>query len=113
MHEVGLARHIIALCEEHAKTKNATRITRLDLTLGKFSGVIYESLMFAFSVACKGTMLENAEICVQNVEALGKCLKCSHTYELLNIYDICPKCGASNPAILQGREFKIVSINII
>lgn len=113
MHEMSLVHRIIDIAQNHAVQNNATKITKIVLTLGSLSGVMYESLMFSFNIAIQNTMLEYAEICVNNIPAKGKCQHCHHEYLLSSLYDECPICQSKNPFILQGKEFVISSITII
>lgn len=113
MHEMSLVYRIIDIAQNHAVQNNAMKITKIVLTLGSMSGVMYESLMFSFNIAIQKTMLEEAEICVDKIPAKGKCQHCQHEYLLSSLYDECPICRSKNPLILQGKEFAISSITII
>lgn len=113
MHEMSLVLRIIDIATEEAQRKDAKKITKIELILGELSGVLYESLMFSFELACKGTMLENAKIVVERIVGQGQCHDCYHVYKMKSLLDKCPKCSALNPKVIQGREFQVRSINVV
>ena len=110
---MSLVYRIIDIAQNHAVQNNATKITKIVLTLGAMSGVMYESLIFSFNIAIQKTILEEAEICINKIPAKGKCPYCEHVHLLNTLYDECPICQSRNPLILQGKEFIISSIVII
>ena len=66
MHELSIALGIVELAEKQAKKAGGTEIEIIELEIGKLSGVEMEALDFAWPVATKDTMLENAKRKVQN-----------------------------------------------
>ena len=113
MHEMGLVFRIIDMAVEHAEKMNAHSITKIEIVLGDLSGVMYESLMFSFETAVKGTMLADAEILIERVPGRGRCNSCGKEYEVVNFHESCPCCSAPHLQIIQGKQFKLKSINIV
>ena len=113
MHEMGLVFRIVEIAVEHAQKMDARRIVKIEIVLGDLSGVMYESLMFSFETAVKGTMLANAEIVVERVTGRGICRSCGCEYELVTLYGDCPSCGSAALRIIQGKEFRLKSISIV
>ena len=66
MHELGLARSIIAIVSEHARGKPVYRVR---LAIGPLACVEKPALEFCWSVVCEGSELEGAELTF--VEAAG------------------------------------------
>jgi hydrogenase nickel incorporation protein HypA/HybF len=110
MHELSIAMNIVEIAEEEARKSKAQKISKIDLAVGKLSGVVYEALDFALKEAVKNTMLEEAKIQIIEVEAKAKCNKCGHIFSTEYLYDICPKCQHQQCEIIQGKELKINSI---
>jgi len=113
MHEMSLVLRIIDIATEKALLQGAQKISKIELLLGDLSGVMYESLMFSFEIAVKHTLLEDAEVIVKKVPGRGLCTHCNHAYLMNSLHDACPKCSALNPTVIQGREFQVVSIDVI
>lgn len=53
MHEVGMMQHILEMAVERAKQEGAQHINRVHMRVGSESGVVPDSLTFAFEVAKK------------------------------------------------------------
>lgn len=113
MHEMGLVFRIIDMTVEHAKKMNARKITKVEIVLGDLSGVMYESLVFSFYTAIKGTMLADAEIVIERVRGRGRCNACGKEFEVVNLHEVCPACTAPHPQIVQGKQFQLKSISVI
>ncbi|MBC8343067.1 MAG: hydrogenase maturation nickel metallochaperone HypA [Bacteroidetes bacterium] len=110
MHELSIAMNIIEIAEEEAKKSGAKKIVSIELAVGKLSGVVYEALDFALQEAIKNTMLEKAEIMINQLEGKAVCLKCLHHFQLENLYEVCPECKHPLCSIIQGKELKINSL---
>lgn len=57
MHELGITRNVVAICEEHAA---GAKVRRVKLEIGKQAGVLAESIRFCFDICAKGTLVEGA-----------------------------------------------------
>ncbi|MBT3302927.1 MAG: hydrogenase maturation nickel metallochaperone HypA [Bacteroidetes bacterium] len=110
MHELSIAMNIVEIAEEEAQKAGSTKIKKIELAVGKLSGVVYEALDFALKEAVKNSMLEEAEILIHEIEGESKCLKCYHIFATENIFDICPKCNHTQCETIQGKELKINSL---
>ncbi|KAA0888376.1 hydrogenase maturation nickel metallochaperone HypA [Oryzomonas rubra] len=113
MHEMGLVFRIIDMAAEHARKMHARKITKVEIVLGDLSGVMYESLVFSFDTAIKGTMLADAEIVIERVRGRGRCNACGREFDVVKLHEICPGCAAPHPQIIQGRQFQLKSISVI
>ncbi len=57
MHELSLARSVVAIVEEAA---GARRVLRVTLEIGERATVLPEAMTFCFEVVARGTVLEGA-----------------------------------------------------
>jgi len=62
MHETHLIEPIIKGISEHARKEGASRVSRVRLKIGEFTGVKETSFRETFSILARGTPLENAEL---------------------------------------------------
>lgn len=101
---------IIEIAEKEAKAVNSKYISALDLDVGTMAGIEYYALDTALEMAVKDTMMENAKIKVNKIQAKALCSDCKTEFEISCITDSCPKCNGLFHEILSGKELKIRSI---
>jgi len=64
MHELSIAVSIVdGVCEELQRLGDP-KILAVHLTMGKLSGVVKESLLFAYDAACEGTPLAGTQLVI-------------------------------------------------
>lgn len=110
MHEMSIALSIIDLATEEAKKAEAERIKEIELDIGTMAGIEYEALNFAMEVAVKKTMLEDANVKINRIEAISECLECGHIFDSEGFISHCPECKEMNTRIIKGRELQVKSI---
>jgi hydrogenase nickel incorporation protein HypA/HybF len=112
MHELSIAVGIVDLAESKAKNAGAGKILNIELEIGKLSGVEPDALEFAWPVAVKGTMLEDAKKTIVQIAGRAKCTTCGLVFEVENLYDSCPGCSGIMKDIIQGKELRIKTITV-
>ena len=110
MHEVGIAQAILEHALGAAQSNGITRIAKLQLRIGVFSGVVDDALRFSFEVASQGTKAEGAVLEVDNVPLRVRCIDCGREKEIQPILFQCPSCGSRSVNILTGQELSLDSI---
>ena len=76
MHELSIAQSLIDLACEAALREGADRIERLNLRIGRLSGVVREALEFSFELAAEGTLCEGAILEIEDVPIAVMCPRC-------------------------------------
>ena len=109
---MSIVESIIELAESEALKNNAKVISKLELDIGKVSGIEIKALNFAFNSIKHETMLKNAVIKINILKAKSKCEDCSFEYDVEDVYSLCPKCNSYKTNIIQGKEMKVKSISI-
>jgi hydrogenase nickel incorporation protein HypA/HybF len=113
MHEMGLALEIIDIATASIPTDMAgARVERVNLTVGKLSAVVPESLRFCFQVASRETALEGAELNIEEVPVMARCKQCGHEWTIDAPVFRCPACEATAIEVVSGRELDIRSIEL-
>lgn len=110
MHEFSIAISIIEIAETEAKTANSTKILNLDLDVGTMAGIEFYALDTAMEMAVKNTMLENAIVKVNKIQARARCSECKHEFDISSVTDSCPVCESLFHDVTSGKELKIKSI---
>lgn len=110
MHEFSIVLSIIEIAENEAKKAKSEVVTELVLDVGTMAGIEFHALDFAMESAIKNTMLENAKIVVNKIQARSKCINCSEEFDIQSSFDPCPKCSGFYHNILSGKELKVKSL---
>ena len=114
MHELSIALSIVDLAAEASTKNGGGRVEALYLKLGKLSGVVRDSLLFSWDIACAGTPIEGARLVIEEIPVMVRCGSCEADRTLDSINDLsCPVCGEPTPTILSGRELQLSEMEII
>jgi len=108
MHELGIAQNVVAIVCEHAKGQ---RIRRVLLEVGKLSAVMPDAISFCFEICAKGTIVEGAELAIEEVAGLGVCSDCGAELALDQASWVCT-CGSRNVQCVAGLELKVKEMEV-
>ncbi len=114
MHEVSIALGMVDELSRIAGENNAKKITFVKLKIGKMSGIVTDSLKFAFdAIKLEHPLLSSAEIFINEVPLMYQCNDCDYTFETDDIYfPSCSKCNAYNLKLISGEEQHIESVEV-
>ena len=113
MHELSITQSILEIALRHGEQAKATKISRLNLTIGQLSSVIDDSVQFYWEMISEGTPAEGAQLNFRRIPAQLECQECGQTYMLEgNKLDACPSCESIRVHVLTGNEFRLDSIEI-
>lgn len=110
MHEMSIVASIVDIAESEAKKADAKIISEIELDIGTVSGIEIDALNFAFKCIKPKTMLKNAEIKINIIQAKSKCNDCTFEFKTDTVYSLCPECNSYKTKIIQGKEMKVKSI---
>lgn len=113
MHELSLLDNVREILEDHAASQNFSKVTKVTLEIGRFSTVEPDALRFCFDVVMKGSLAENAELIITELNGLGLCRQCQKQIEMETLYDPCTYCGSPFITVIQGSEMKIKDLIVI
>ncbi|HEX4386398.1 MAG TPA: hydrogenase maturation nickel metallochaperone HypA [Myxococcales bacterium] len=108
MHELGITRNIVAVVAEAAQGR---RVLKVNLDLGRLSGVLAQAVAFCFDEVSKGTPLEGARLVIRELEGRGRCRKCQAELATPTLFTACP-CGGRDLERLSGEELQIKSMEL-
>lgn len=111
MHELSLARGLVALAEDEARKAGAKRVTRLRLAVGALGHVTPEAMRFCFDAAASGSMVEGAALAIDIVPGAGRCRDCGRTVALAARFDPCPACGGF-VRMTAGDELRLTELEV-
>ncbi len=81
MHEYSIASSLRQLAEEHAQKHAASRVLRLEVSVGELSGVEVPLLETAWSLVRERSLCEAASLVVRTVPVRWECSRCGEVVE--------------------------------
>lgn len=108
MHEMGLARKIVALSIEEAGRQHARQIASVRVEVSPLAAIDTDELPECFALAARGTLAEGASLQVERMPLVGHCTGCGEHVALdvsAGALGSCPRCSASLeiPAMPEWR----------
>ncbi len=111
MHELPFTEAILDIVLNEAKGVKANKVNRIDITIGKLSGIMPECVQFAFDVISRETIAEGAKLEFYQTPGQVRCRNCGTTFSSQGFDDLtCPNCNKQKIEVLTGREFIVDSI---
>ena len=113
MHELGIAESAIRSSLKEMEAHGARTLISLTLRIGKMSSVEPEALRFAFEAATKSSGLEEANLVIEEVDAVAFCRQCNYSFATGDdVFFMCPKCGDFTSELIQGKEIELARIEM-
>jgi hydrogenase nickel incorporation protein HypA/HybF len=112
MHEVSIMTEALRMAMDAAQSAGASRVLKLRLRIGSLSGVVPESLEFAFDVVRHGTMAAGASLEIERVPAACWCAACRAEFECADFFNECPRCHNVSGELRRGRELEIAAVEM-
>ena len=108
---------VLALIEqvgaELEKSEHRGRVVCLDLMIGRMSGIHVDSFRFAFDVLSPGTIVEGAELRIDEPRAALRCHACGAAQQIEEIVVQCPCCGSGQIAIEGGQDLVLHTFELV
>jgi hydrogenase nickel incorporation protein HypA/HybF len=108
MHELAIARNIVAIVAEQAAGRRVLKVT---LEIGKLSGVMAGAIAFCFDQVALGTALDGAALDIREIDGRGRCQNCGGEFAKPALFTPCP-CGSRQTKLLAGEELLIKSMEL-
>jgi len=87
------------------------RVARVQLEVGRFSGVVPDALRFCFDVCARGTSLESATLEIVEIPGVASCRACGARVGIEPPLPLCP-CGSADLDLLAGQEMRISAVEL-
>jgi len=112
MHEMAISEGILGILEDEGRRQHYSRVRKVRLEIGPFSGIETEALRFSFDVVTKGTLAEDAVLEIIETQAQAWCLPCERTVAISQRFDACPECGSHQLQVTAGEEMRIKDLEV-
>ncbi len=111
MHELGIAKSLMSVVLEKAKEKKGESISKIVVVVGTLAGVTADALRFGFETVISETIAEDAELIIEEVQAMAYCAGCKTSMGVGKYDLLCPKCEGILE-IKSGRELYVKEFEI-
>ena len=96
MHEMAIARWLVAEALERMEDGGDSRLTDVEVVLGSAAGLSPESVRLHFRLAARGTPAERAELHLSWEPSRYWCFDCMYEFSSrASAGGTCPRCGGS------------------
>jgi hydrogenase nickel incorporation protein HypA/HybF len=112
MHELAVTESILNIALDHAGRARASKVTEINLVIGKLSSIIDDSIQFYWDFISAGTICMGAQLHFKRIPARLLCLDCQNQFTLESELSPCPACGSGRVKVIEGEEFYLDSIEI-
>jgi len=112
MHEVGLMQDAIDIAVDRARRSGANRVCAVRLRVGEDSGIVPDSLRFAFDVIAGDTIAKGARLDIETIPVCCYCSRCRREFITKSVFYECPTCGSPTSEVRAGREFQLLSVEV-
>lgn len=108
MHELALTQDIVGTITDRM---GPDRVVRVRLSIGKLSGVVTESIRFAFDVLTTGTTLDGARLEIDEPPGRARCRSCAAEFTVDDLLATC-RCGCVDLDVTGGDELRIREVEV-
>jgi hydrogenase nickel incorporation protein HypA/HybF len=113
MHEVSIVQGMLEIAIDSCIKQGYKGIESIRVKIGRASGVVPDSLQFAFEALKTGTIAEKAVLTIEEIPVGGFCESCNSNFTVQEAYVIaCPLCGKTTLRVETGRELNIDEIEV-
>ena len=112
MHEIGIAQNVLDMAIQSAQASGARQIHEVRIRVGTMTGVVAESLQFAFEALREGTIAAAAGLKIEPVSAACWCAQCQAEFPAEDWRYECPQCHRLSSELRRGTELEMASVEI-
>ena len=112
MHEFSIVSSLLDMCEANAAQHNAKKITKVEVKVGKLSGVEPHLLQTAFDTFKEKTICDGAEFVMHLQDILIHCRGCNEESTLEKNHFVCPRCESNDVSVLDGEEMYLMRLEM-
>ena len=113
MHELSLAQNIIDSIRENVAVEKLPMVRSVKVKIGEGSGVVPDSLIFAFDAIVQDTVLSSSRIKPVIIPFTVRCKDCHKDSVNGSGEMICSNCDSMNVKIISGTELIVHQIELV
>jgi hydrogenase nickel incorporation protein HypA/HybF len=104
---MSIAQSVLDIAFGEMEKRAASRVQKVKISIGEFSGVVKDALEFAFEVLTPETPASGAMFEIEVIPLTAECAACGPVECRLNDLNLlCPACGSA-VRVNSGREMRV------
>jgi hydrogenase nickel incorporation protein HypA/HybF len=111
MHEMSIVTSVLATARREQLNRPGSRLMKIGLRIGEWSGVDPESVRFCFD-ALVSSESNPPQLDIEWRPRQNRCGKCGELFQLQNFEIACPVCGFSPTEPVSGDEMDIAYLEL-
>ncbi len=112
MHELSIVQSLLGQCERLASDNKAKKVLRVEVSVGRLSGVEAHYLQNAFDAFKLGGVCEEAELVVSVSDVVVECVECGWGGVLAQNEFVCGACGGAALKVTSGEELMLMRVEM-
>jgi len=112
MHEMGIATSVFEAAQKEAQRYPGSKLLKIGLRIGEWSGVDPESLRFCFEAPVLGSEPSPAALDIEFRPRQNRCPTCGTVFALKDYQTDCPNCGAAVTEPVSGTELELAYVEL-
>lgn len=112
MHEFSIVNALLDMCEQNAKDNAMSKVIKVEIKIGKLSGVEPHLLQTAFDTFKEGTVCEGAMLQMHVQDVILRCNSCHAETVILNNTFECPTCKSTECSVVDGEEMYLMRLEM-
>ena len=112
MHEFSIVNALLDMCEQNAKDNAMAKVTKVEIKIGKLSGVEPHLLQTAFDTFKEGTMCEEALLHMHLQDVILYCNACKAESLIEQNTFECPRCKSTECSVVDGEEMYLMRLEM-
>jgi len=112
MHELSIAQNIVETVYNHVSEEQLSLVTAITVEVGAASGVVADSLCFAFDALKEQVPFCSADLKIIAVPFVVQCHECGKQSQNDAGLMICMHCGSTEVTIVSGTELIVKHIEV-
>ena len=110
MHELSLAKGILAVIKTEQEKNGFERVLEVSLKVGEYSGIVPRCLEEFFPIAAEDSCARDARLRIETLPAVFRCADCGFEGRPDRERACCPACGGEHIRMVSGREFYVENL---
>ncbi|HLG98380.1 MAG TPA: hydrogenase maturation nickel metallochaperone HypA [Bryobacteraceae bacterium] len=109
---MGIATSVLDAARNEAAKRLGSRVLKVGLRIGEWSGVDPESLRFCFEVLANGDGAPPPELEIEFLKRQNRCPICGNVFALESFQIECPRCGGAVTEPVSGDELELAFVEL-
>ena len=111
MHEIGVLKKAVDLCNQIAMDNDIDEIQAINLEVGELSGYLPVFFEKYYPIVIEDyPRLKKSHVNCIVIKGQAVCDDCQTFYNVMKHKGICPKCKSRNKKVISGQDFRVKNI---